>query len=1388
MKFKMLLFVLLFSFISGFLLKELIAKGVEGVVPGGGSYTIEAFIDGRQADILSSVTGDIYYSTFSGAWDLYIDDFQNNWTPGEKLVVIATSQTGGQNFCVEIILDTSDPQIADPMNACGGWADYVATLSISTTASSSQAEGDAGAKNFDFTVTRNGGTQGTCSANWAVTGTGTTPANAADFGGTFPSGIVNFADGVANQTINVSVSGDTDVEPDEGFTVTLSNPTNVIIATATADGTIQNDEFHQGPDPYELVWAKKAGGSSSDAGRKITIDGDGNILVTGYYSGVSNFGTGDPNATSLISAGGSDIFIAKYNTNGILLWAKRAGGNEADHCLGISTDGSNNSIVAGYFKETATFGPGDPNETSLISAGDYDIFIAKYDPNGALLWAKRAGGTLDDRALAVATDGTGNSLVTGCFVGSATFGPGDPNETTVTELSNLWYDLYVAKYDPNGALLWVKHVIAGGNQQGYSIASDGSNNGLVTGMFQGSIIFGAGEVNETTLTNAGADEIFIAKYDPNGALIWAKRAGGSSQDSGNDIAADAAGNSLVTGVFKTTAIFGAGETNETSLTSNGAGEFFIAKYDPNGTLLWAKQAGGILNEAGFGVVFDSFGNCMVTGEFENLVTFGAGEANETKMVSLGSRDVFVAKYNSNGGLLWVRRDGGTSWESGHGIVVDVSNNSLVAGSFGATATFGMGEPNEISLVSTGNLDILVAKYGQPSGPEIDMKRAGASIPDGSNDILGNQTVATPISLTYTIENVGNENLTLGSVTTATIPAPVNVTLGNVNPQPVSSVTPSNTTTFSIEFTVNAAGAFSFDMDFSNNDGDENPFDFTVSGTGTAPTLLLDFGDAPDPFDQTAGKYPTLLANNGARHKIVTDFCLGQQIDAEADGQQTANADGDDNDGTDDENGVTFGDLFVGTTPNVDVQVKLPAGTTQAMLVAWMDFNADGDWDDTDEKIIQNANVTAGNNTIPINIPASATGFYTFSRFRLSLQPTGDPTGYDDTGGEVEDYRVLIKKDTDGDGILDHLEDVCKICDRDGDGILNIDDYDPSGWIYDETNGNIISGGKINVVGPGAINIIQDGTNGYYQFTVGQDGDYIMSYTPPAGYSLTTFTTRSAGSLLKTAACQPQPGPLDPAQSPPAVNPLIVGLGSKNGATNQMTNWDCSDNPFYWNFRLQLGDQMIINNNIPLAPSQPTGITLSIFYAEVSQDGIQIVWTTESEPKIAGFNVYRCSEENGDYSQVNESLISSLGNVTSGASYSYLDKPDQSGEYYYKLQSVSLDGSISFHGPLFVGLTSVQLKKYIVPDNYTLSQNYPNPFNPKTTIEFGLPKPGFVEISIYDINGKLVRKLVSEQRSAGNHIVKWNANDEPGNRKTSGIYYYQMKCGDYQQTNTMILMK
>jgi hypothetical protein len=268
-----------------------------------------------------------------------------------------------------------------------------------------------------------------------------------------------------------------------------------------------------------------------------------------------------------------------------LEWAKQAGGSG----WGIAVDGSGDSYVTGQFRGSATFGAGETNETILICCGDYstyDIFVAKYNSSGDLLWAKQAGGSDGSdwgSGHGIAVDGSGDSYVTGYFVGSATFGAGEANETTLNSSGDIdTDDIFVAKYNSSGDLLWAKQ--AGGSyfSWGYGIAVDGSGDSYVTGDFLGSATFGAGETNETILNSSGNSldnvDIFVAKYNSSGDLLWAKKAGGSGQDRGYGIAVDGSGDSYVTGDFLGSATFGAGEANETTLNSSGSGDIFVARF------------------------------------------------------------------------------------------------------------------------------------------------------------------------------------------------------------------------------------------------------------------------------------------------------------------------------------------------------------------------------------------------------------------------------------------------------------------------------------------------------------------------------------------------------------------------------------------------------------------------------------------------------------------------------------------------------------------------------------------------------------------------------------------------------------------------------------------
>ena len=159
---------------------------------------------------------------------------------------------------------------------------------------------------------------------------------------------------------------------------------------------------------------------------------------------------------------------------------------------------------------------------------------------------------------------------------------------------------------------------------------------------------------------------------------------------------------------------------------------------------------------------------------------------------------------------------------------------------------------------------------------------------------------------------------------------------------------------------------------------------------------LDFGDAPDPT------YPTLLVSDGARHILGYGLFLGATVDADAGGQPTPGADGDDNDGSDDEDGVVFtSGIGVGLNASVDV-----TASGSGLLNAWVDFNADGDWNDAGEQVFTDNPVVAGVNPLSFAVPAGATLGTTCARFRLDSSGGLAPDGLA-LDGEVEDEQVEI---------------------------------------------------------------------------------------------------------------------------------------------------------------------------------------------------------------------------------------------------------------------------------------------------------------------------------------------------------------------------------------------
>jgi hypothetical protein len=429
----------------------------------------------------------------------------------------------------------------------------------------------------------------------------------------------------------------------------------------------------------EFEWAKRAGGTEGDAASRVAVDVSGNSYVTGIFRGTASFGT-----TNLTSSGSTDIFIAKYDASGNVLWAKQAGGTDIDAGKNIAVDSSGNSYITGEFLGSATF-----HNTTLTSNGNYDVLIAKYDPSGNLLWVKQSGGTGLEVGRGIAVDGSGNCFVTGYFNGSAIF-----DSTTFT--SSGAYDVFIAKYDAAGNFQWANQAGSSGEDFARNVAIDGSGNSYITGTFKGIASFGS-----TTLTSSGLEDMFVAKYDAAGNVLWAKSAGGTNKDAANGIDVDASGNCAITGEFQGSAAFGS-----TTLTSiNSLPDIFIARFDASGNVLWAKSAGGSANDFGRNIAVDGSGNSYFAGEFEGSASFGS-----TTLTTSGGVDIFMAKYDAAGNAIWAQRAGGSLEDRAAGIALDGNRNPYISGYFVGEASFG-----STTITSTGVSDIYVAKLSTITG-------------------------------------------------------------------------------------------------------------------------------------------------------------------------------------------------------------------------------------------------------------------------------------------------------------------------------------------------------------------------------------------------------------------------------------------------------------------------------------------------------------------------------------------------------------------------------------------------------------------------------------------------------------------------------------------------
>lgn len=471
------------------------------------------------------------------------------------------------------------------------------------------------------------------------------------------------------------------------------------------------------------LWARSAvgvGGSSQDKGFSATTDAYGNVFFAGTFQS-NSFTIG---SFTLIRTGTGNIFLAKYDAAGNVLWATTATGNGYDMPYAVASDGWGNVVVAGLFSsQELTFG-----SISLVNAGLDDAFIVKYDPSGNVLWARQAGEYHRDHANAVAVDGSGNILLAGAFRStSITFG-----SITILNPSSGYYDGFIVKYDPNGNVLWARGADGPGDNRPMSVSADPLGNVCMAGTFNGNYMtFDVG----LSVTNKGQDDLFLAKYEGSGNVLWAKSVGGTNYDQGNSVTMDGAGNAYLAGMFTSETI-----TFGTITLLNRGGNYnmadiCLAKYDSAGNVLWATGAGGPQSDLAMSVATDAEGNFYATGHFySDTCIFGSARLVNTNY----NADLFVVKYNPACSVLWAVRAGGIYDDKGNAVAHGATGYLYLAGDFGSPfIVFGAD-----TLENSGNTDIFLAK--------LDDNVTGTNETTGShglsvfpNPATGNITISFP---------------------------------------------------------------------------------------------------------------------------------------------------------------------------------------------------------------------------------------------------------------------------------------------------------------------------------------------------------------------------------------------------------------------------------------------------------------------------------------------------------------------------------------------------------------------------------------------------------------------------------------------------------------------
>lgn len=444
------------------------------------------------------------------------------------------------------------------------------------------------------------------------------------------------------------------------------------------------------------------GDASDQHTTSMTVDKDGNILIAGYFQGVMTFGT-----QTITSMGSNDYFVAKFDPSGIPLWARRYGDAVNNGVtLYVTTDSAGNVILSGDFTGQLDFGA-----CGFVSSNKpfaTTVLVAKLSPQGNCQWASTFGNGVGSgqRASGAATTATGDIVIAGSFDGSIKFGSAATVPTLSVTTSGGYPDMFLAKLGPDGSYAWSKKfsdpsspMPTSSRGAGTPYVDSATGHIYLSGGFTGKLALGT-----TTLSYTGSGgALFLSKFDVDGSTLAAKHFGGETGYSGTVGMAVSSDRVIITGNMGDHVDFGGGP-----LPLQGLYDGFIAVFDLSLLHQWSMRfgdpndMGGSNVDTGTSVASDKDGNVLLTGYVYGQLSFPGGPMLNAQ----GGADVFLAKFDPTGKLLWNKIFGDSTNQFSAGVGANpMTKDVVLAGSTQGSIDFGTG-----NKTSAGGYDVFLATF------------------------------------------------------------------------------------------------------------------------------------------------------------------------------------------------------------------------------------------------------------------------------------------------------------------------------------------------------------------------------------------------------------------------------------------------------------------------------------------------------------------------------------------------------------------------------------------------------------------------------------------------------------------------------------------------------